>query len=210
MPKLPKVDIPGHAHFVTAKINRFIPLFAAHEFCRMLLANFDFYRRKHDFKLLGYVLILDHFHAIIYPQHEVPISKILQNIKGYTAKQILDRLRECPTSWDELGGLVVSPEQLEVARQTPAERCLRNLRVPTLADFRVTKPRTRGQVHQVWQEGFYDFNIYTEWKLREKLNYMHKNPVDWGLVDDPGDYVYSSCRNFYDEDSVLPIEVDWV
>ncbi len=211
MSKLPKFDIPGHAHFVTTNVNRSMPLFAVHDFCRILLANVDFYRRKHGFKLLGYVIILDHFHAVIYPQHDVPIRTILQNIKGYAAREILQHLRERPTSWDDLGGLIVPPERLELACQTPARRCLQNLRVPTLADFRVVKPRTRGQEHQVWQESFYDFNVYSEEKLHEKFNYMHNNPVAWGLVDDPGKYLYSSYRNYFGgggED--LPIEIDWL
>jgi putative transposase len=187
MPKLPKFDIPGHAHFVTTNINRFVPLFVVHGFCRILLSNVEFYRHKHDFKLLGYVIILDHFHAVVYPQHDVPIRTILQDIKRYTVKEILARLRERPITWDDLGGLIVPLEQLRLAYRTPAWRCLRNLRVPTLADFRVTKPRTKGQKHQVWQESFYDFNIHTEKKLHEKLNYMHSNPVTWRLVDKPGD-----------------------
>jgi REP element-mobilizing transposase RayT len=210
MPKLPKFDIPGHAHFVTANINQSISLFVVHDFCRILLDNVEFYRREHNFKLLGYVIILDHLHALVYPQQDVPIRKILQNIEGYTAKQILERLRERPTGWNDLGGLIVPPERLKMACQTPAQRCLRNLRVPTLTDMQVIKPRTKGQKHQVWQEGFYDFNVYTEEKLREKLNYMHNNPVAWGLVDDPGDYLYSSYWNYFDSDRDLPIEVDWL
>ena len=211
MSKLPKFDIPGHVHFITTKVNQFMPLFVVHDFCRILLANVDFYRRKHNFKFLGYVIILDHFHALIYPQHDVPIRKILQDIKRYTAKQILERLREHPTTWDELGGLIVPPERLKLAWQTPARRCLRNLHVPTLADFRVVKPRTKGQKHQVWQESFYDFNVYTEAKLHEKLNYMHNNSVAWGLVDDPADYPYSSYQNcFGTGEDDLPIEIDWL
>jgi hypothetical protein len=63
----------------------------------------------------------------------------------------------------------------------------------------------------VWQESFYDFNVYTEEKLHEKLNYMHNNPVAWGLVDDPGDYLYSSYRNYFgNNDDDLPIEIDWL
>jgi len=211
MSKLPKFDIPGHAHFVTTNINRFMPLFVVHDFCRILLGNVEFYRRKHDFKLLGYVIILDHFHAVIYPQHDVSIRKILQDIKRYTAKQVIERLRELPTRWEDLGGLIVPPERLRLAYRMPARRCLRDLHGPILADFRVVKPRTKGQEHQVWQESFYDFNIYTERKLHEKLNYMHSNPVAWGLVDDPGDYLYSSYRNYFGgDDNDLPIEVDWL
>ena len=42
MSKLPKFDIPGHAHFISTKTNRFMSLFLAHDFCRILLANVDF------------------------------------------------------------------------------------------------------------------------------------------------------------------------
>ena len=211
MPKLPKFDIPGHAHFVTTKVNRFMPLFLAHDFCRILLDNFDYYRRKHGFKLLGYVIILDHFHALIFPQNDLPISRILQDIKRYTAKQIRERLMECPTSWDALGGLVISSKQLESAYQTPARRCLQNLHVPILEDFQVVQQRTKNQEHQFWQQGFYDFNVYSESKLHEKLNYMHNNPANWNLVDDSGSYLYSSYQNFLGNDNEeLQIEIDWL
>ena len=54
-------------------------------------------------------------------------------------------------------------------------------------------------------------SCYTEAKLHEKLNYMHNNPVAWGLVDDPADYPYSSYQNYFGtgEDD-LPIEIDWL
>jgi len=208
MSKLPKFDIPGHAHFVTTNVHRSMPLFIVHDFCRILLGNVEFYRRKHGFKLLGYVIMPDHFHAVIHPQ-KTPIRTILQNIKGYTAKEILERLGQHPTTWDDLGGLIVPLEQLKRACQTPARRCLQHLRVPTERDFRVVRPRTKGQRHQVWQESFYDFNIYTEMKLYEKIEYMHNNPVVWGLVDDPGDYPYSCYWNYFGEDKDdLPIKID--
>ena len=46
---------------------------------------------------------------------------------------------------------------------------------------------------RMWQAGFYDFNIYTEKKLVEKLNYMYSNPVRAGLASSPSDYQWSSC-----------------
>ena len=211
MSKLPKFDIPGHAHFVTTNINRFMPLFVVHDFCQILLDNINFYRRKHEFKLLGYVINLDHFHAVFYPQQDVSIRRIMQDIKRYTAKQILERLGKYPTTWEDLGGLIVPLERLRKAHRSPARRCLRNLRVPALLDFQVAKPRTKGQEHQVWQESFYDFNVYSDKKLREKLTYMHNNPVAWLLTDDAGDYLYSSCRDYFGSGGDdLSIEVDWL
>ena len=40
-----------------------------------------------------------------------------------------------------------------------------------------------------WQRRFYDFNIWTERKETEKLNYMHHNPVKRGLVSKPDQWV---------------------
>jgi hypothetical protein len=43
-----------------------------------------------------------------------------------------------------------------------------------------------------WQRRFYDFNVYTARKEREKLLYMHHNPVKRGLVERPEDWPWSS------------------
>jgi putative transposase len=45
-----------------------------------------------------------------------------------------------------------------------------------------------------WQAKYYPFEIYTQEKLREKVEYMHKNPVDRGLVERAVDYRWSSAR----------------
>jgi len=48
----------------------------------------------------------------------------------------------------------------------------------------------------VWQEGFYDFNLYGHEKIEEKIHYIHMNPVRRGLVKQPDDYKWSSYREF--------------
>ncbi|MFA6525306.1 MAG: transposase [Patescibacteria group bacterium] len=59
----------------------------------------------------------------------------------------------------------------------------------------------------VWQKNFYDFNIYSERKLIQKLNYIHYNPVKHGLVKNPEDWRYSSWQNYYqDDDSTIIID----
>jgi len=43
-----------------------------------------------------------------------------------------------------------------------------------------------------WQRRFYDFNVWSDRKKNEKLNYMHFNPVKRGLVKRPKQWEWSS------------------
>jgi hypothetical protein len=47
----------------------------------------------------------------------------------------------------------------------------------------------------VWQKRFYDFNVWTEQKQIEKLRYIHRNPVNRGLVEKPEQSEWSSFRS---------------
>jgi putative transposase len=63
--------------------------------------------------------------------------------------------------------------------------------------------------NHVWQARFYDFNVYRERKRIEKLRYIHRNPVERGLVAQPDQWLWSSFRSYmYGE--VGPVRVnDW-
>jgi putative transposase len=45
----------------------------------------------------------------------------------------------------------------------------------------------------IWQAGFYDFNVFSLDKAREKLEYMHNNPVRKGLVVTAGEWRFGSA-----------------
>jgi hypothetical protein len=47
-----------------------------------------------------------------------------------------------------------------------------------------------------WQRRFYDFNVWSEKKFKEKLDYMHANPVKRGLVLHPKDWPWSSWSHY--------------
>lgn len=58
------------------------------------------------------------------------------------------------------------------------------------------RPLTFRRPRHVWQERFYDFNVWTAHKLVEKLRYMYRNPVKRGLVVNPEDWPWSSLRDY--------------
>lgn len=63
-----------------------------------------------------------------------------------------------------------------------------------------------GECH-FWQRRFYDFVVWTEKKVTEKLNYMHENPVKRGLAAKPEDWRWSSFR-YYAFGEVGPVLVN--
>ncbi len=48
-------------------------------------------------------------------------------------------------------------------------------------------PEAGADAEAFWQRRFYDFNVWSAKKVKEKLEYMHANPVVRGLVKDPKD-----------------------
>jgi hypothetical protein len=49
---------------------------------------------------------------------------------------------------------------------------------------------------QIWQERFYDFNVWTEKKQIEKLRYIHRNPVERRVGRGARSVRWSSFRSY--------------
>jgi len=61
-----------------------------------------------------------------------------------------------------------------------------------------------------WQPRYYDFNVWRESKLTEKLDYMHQNPVERGLVARPEDWKWSSALHYSTgKECGVEIESQW-
>ena len=107
-----------------------------------------------------------------------------------------------------LVGYVVMPEHVHLLISEPSEATpsmvLKVLKQRVSRDLRKRKRRARpGQLRlsflngrkgppRFWQPRFDDFNVYSAKKKREKLEYMHANPVTRGLVKHPKDWPWSS------------------
>ena len=66
-----------------------------------------------------------------------------------------------------------------------------------------------GQVcHRFWQRGGgHDRNIYGPREIRQKISYIHANPVRSGLVDHPAKWFWSSYRAWETGEDV-PMAID--
>ena len=63
--------------------------------------------------------------------------------------------------------------------------------------------------YQVWEEGNHPQIIETETVMRQKLEYIHQNPVKRGYVDLPEHWRYSSARNYAGQEGLIEVTRNW-
>ena len=120
-------------------------------------------------------------------------------------------------------GYVVMPEHVHLLITEPAvgtpslvlkvlkQRVSRDLRrkkrrVPA-AQLLLAFSKDDGRLPRFWQPRFYDFNVWSGKKLREKLEYMHRNPLTRKLVTHPREWPWSSWA-FYEKGEEGWVEID--
>ncbi len=70
-------------------------------------------------------------------------------------------------------------------------------------------PHKVDREYQLWQEGSHPVLIQGEDMMRQRLEYMHNNPVRRGYVDDPVHWRYSSARNYAGREGLLEVRKAW-
>jgi putative transposase len=87
----------------------------------------------------------------------------------------------------EVKGYVVMPEHVHLPLSEPGK----DLLSVGLQALKICVSK-RSKERPFWQARYYDFNVFTQEKRVEKLNYIYWNPVKRGLVDQPEDWPWSS------------------
>ncbi len=160
-------------HFLTFSCYRRRPLFRNQVYCDLFLNILDRIRRRYRFVVLGYVIMPEHIHLLVSePQRETLSTAILALKLGVV------RGMRCAS-----GSAVVTPPRSRKTGETWGT---------PLSGI----PVHGAPVHpdRFWQARFYDFNVWTECKRIEKLRYIHRNPVERGLVPSAEQWRWSSFR----------------
>ncbi len=169
MPHPRRIDDALYAHFITFSCYHRRRLLDHDQPKRIVLGILNAELERHAARCVGFVLMPDHVHAIVWFPKTGQLSGFMRLWKGRSSAQI----KEC-----------FAGELAEYSKRFP-----------------VTDP--------VWQVRYYSFEIDSGKKLREKLDYMHWNPVRAGLVLRPDEWRWSSAR-WYLERRTVGVPIEWV
>ena len=87
MTRLRHYDDLGTARFVTFSSYRRLPTLDNRRVRDILVEELDRARKKHRFLLLGYVIMPDHVHLVLFPAEEMKLGLVMREIKSRSARR---------------------------------------------------------------------------------------------------------------------------
>jgi len=84
----------NHLHYLTRSTYRRARLFDSERFKHQFVGTLDVLRSELHFKIIGYVLMPEHLHLLIWPSADPNPSEILQKLEDRTALFILKNLKD--------------------------------------------------------------------------------------------------------------------
>jgi len=99
--------------------------------------------------------------------------------------------------WQPLTGFTPSDIQASFMKYTAQQlkRSLIKNDIEALSVFKVTK---YDREYQIWKREPLSIELISDDLFKQKLEYIHYNPVKAGLCEKPEDYYYSSARFYLD------------
>ena len=162
-----QIDDQFGTYFITPTIVDWVDVFTRNIYRDIIIKSLDYCIREKGLVLYGYVIMTNHLHLIVRSKHG-KLSNTIRDFKKYTARSILDVIKN----------------GAESRKQWLLHRFEWN------ADQNM-----RSSENQFWTHENRAEAIFSEKFYRQKLNYVHENPVRAGWVERPEDFIYSSARS---------------
>lgn len=159
----------GKLYYVTLTVVGWIDVFTRKEYVYDLMKNIKYCQENKGLELYAYVIMSNHLHMIAKAEDQ-PLNILLGNFKSYTAKQLIKQIAEN-------------------SRESRKEWLLHMFKF-------YGKGNSQNEEVQFWQNGNHPIGLWSSEVIQQKINYLHNNPVQQGIVAKPEDYLYSSAYEF--------------
>lgn len=94
--------IEGSIFYVTSVIYNRIKIFSRPSFITPILDSLNYYRFQYSCKLIGFAIMLDHIHLLLYPEKAESITEFMRDFKRFTSGRITRQAKiESITEWVE-------------------------------------------------------------------------------------------------------------
>jgi REP element-mobilizing transposase RayT len=165
-----KITDQGAMYFVSFAVLSWVDVFSRKEYRDLIIESLKYCQKEKGLVIYAWCIMSNHFHLIISAE-ESNLSDVLGDFKKFTSKQVLKSIIEHPGE------------------------SRREWMLPIFK--KAGESNSRNTNYQFWQQDNQPKIIYTPDFGRQKLEYIHNNPVEAGIVEKAEEYCYSSARDYY-------------
>lgn len=168
-------------HFITFAVVEWVDVFTRQQYRDILIASLAYCIKQKGLNLHAWVIMSNHVHFIMSAKDGAKLSDILRDFKKFTSVKIIEGIKnnayESRKEW-------------------------------MLAIFKAKgKENSRNSTHQFWRQDNQPKELTDNMMIDQRLNYIHNNPVEAGIVENAVDYLYSSAKDYSGEQGLIKIEL---
>ncbi len=176
-----KVGEDAIPHFVTFSVVGWVDVFSREQYKELFIESLKYCQQNKGMVLHAWVIMTNHVHLIISSDSN-KLENIVRDLKKYTSKQIIKSIQENSS-------------------ESRKEWML------NLFGF-AGKNNNNNKEYQFWKQDYHPIELNSAERIKQRLDYLHENPVRSGLVWEPWHYRYSSAIDYYtNEHGLLKIEL---
>lgn len=178
-----KATTPDAGYFITITTVGWVDVFTRLNQKFVLINALAYCQRHKGLEIYAYCIMPSHLHILCKATQGLLLSNIIRDFKKFTSKKIIETIINYPESRREW--------MLDYFKEACSHL-------------------KRNQQYKVWQNGYHAEICYTNRFLKQKLDYIHHNPVLDKIVEKPEDYIFSSARNYAEltaELDIVPLNI---
>ena len=165
-----KIRDQDKLYFVTFTVIQWLDVFIRREYKDIFLESIRYCQQHKGLEVCAYCIMSSHIHMILGRNSEPNLEGIIRDIKKYTSLKIIDAIKD---------------NQQESRKEL------------LLWLFeRAGRKNSNNKKYQFWQQHNHPVELSTNEMIDQRLEYIHNNPVEAGIVLSPEDYLYSSAINY--------------
>jgi len=166
------------AYFITITTVGWVDVFTRLRQKHMITNALQYCQEHKNLEIYAYCIMSSHIHLLCKAQEDELLSNVVRDFKTFTSKKIIEIIKQYPES---------RKEWLLTYFKNACSHLKRN------------------QTYKVWQNGYHAEKVYSNKFIKQKIRYIHNNPVAEKIVENPEDYLFSSARNYAALDNELDI-----
>jgi putative transposase len=170
-------------YFLTFTVVGWIDVFTRKACKDIIVSSLNYCVENKGLRINSWCLMSNHLHLMASVEEPNTMSAFVRDFKKFTAKQIL--------------------AYIEYDTESRKEWMLQYFKEAGVKDKRIT-------TYKFWKEDNHAICIdpLDHFIHDQKIDYIHRNPVVEGIVENEEDYLYSSARDFYGMNGLVKIDKD--